>query len=285
MSGPVRRFASIASSGLGFIMALTLAGCGDDKGSGPPSAAESFLSGFKTGDSRLLLKELKAEGRTYGYDLYTVAEIRIEQDTLIEGAPAKAFTITASEFFPESTYVRTGRQYLVAQGDSLNLYQSKEGGSSLSFGLLKRGVYDTSRFSDKTAEWVFPLVEGSHWLTRPPGGDNWSLEKEWIGKENLVFEGQEYACDVFVLHSVVDLKSWVAPMGLLKAEVEYGPYIITDSEGNELDTAMTSVERYELLKLNPTAEETAAAKAKYESLTWENMPKPAVQALRKASTE
>lgn len=250
---------------------LALTACGGDKGSGPPSAAESFLSGFKPGDSRLLLRESTAQGRQYGYDLYSLGEIRIEKDTVIEGSPAKAFTITTSDFFPDTTYVRAGREYLVAQGDSLNLYRSKEGGSSLLFGLLKRGAYDTTRFSDKTAEWVFPLMADSAWLTRPPGGDDWSLEKEWIGKENVFFEGREYACDVFVLHSVVDVKSWVASVGLLKAEIDYGPSPYADSAGVVLDTLHTQ-ERYELLKLNPTATETAAAKVKYKSISSERLP-------------
>lgn len=268
MNFPASRLAPLVSIFLG----LALIACDGDKGSGPSSAAETFLSGFKPGDSRLLLREFKAQGRIYGSDLYSLGEIRIEKDTVIEGAPAKAFTITTSDFFPESTYVRAGREYLVAQGDSLNLYQSKEGGSSLLFGLLKRGSYDTTRFSDKTAEWVFPLMADSTWFTRPPGGENWSLEKEWIGKEDLEFEGGRYACDVFVLHSVVDVKSWVASVGLLKAEIEYGPRIFTDSEGIDLDTAQTSLERYELLKLNPTVDETAAAKVKYGSLSWEKHP-------------
>lgn len=254
------------------VFSLALAACGDDKGSGPPpSGPKAFLSGFKPGDSRLLLREFKAQGKVYGYDFYTLAEVRIEKDTVFEGAPAKALSITAWEFYPESTYVRSGRNYLVAQGDSLNLYHDTSGSSPF-FGLLKRGAYDTARFSDKTTEWVFPLIADSVWLTRPPGGENWSLEKEWLGKENLEFQGKEYACDVFVLHSVVDLKSWVAPVGLLKAEIEYGPIVFSDSDGNALDTARTPHERFELLKLNPTEAETAAAKAKYQPLTWEKMP-------------
>lgn len=258
------------------ILPLVLSACGGDKGSGPPSAPrtgpEAFLAGFKLGDSRLLLREFKAVGREYGHDLYALAEIRIEKDTVIEGAPAKAFSLTASTFYPESTHVGSERRFLVAQGDSLNLYWENEGNTGFLFGLLKRGAYDTARFWDKTAEWVFPLSAGSRWLIRPPGGVHWSLEKEWMGKEDVEFDGRPYACDVFVLHSAVKLKTWVASVGMLKAEIDYGPTIFTDSEDNEVDTALVSQERYELVKLNPTAAETEAAKVKYRSLSWQKLP-------------
>jgi hypothetical protein len=254
------------------LLGLALSACNDDKGSNPLSAPEAFLSAFKPGDSRLLLREFKAQGRIYGFDFYTLAEIHIDKDTVIEGAPAKAFTVTASEFFPESTYVRAERNFLVARGDSLNIYRDKEGNAGLFFGLLKRGAYDTTRFSDKTTEWIFPLVAGSSWPIRPKGGESWDIEKEWMGKENLEFEGREYACDVFAAHSIVELKSWVSRIGLLKAEIEYGPYIFTDTAGNEVDTAQTMLDRYDLLKLNPTAAETAAAKVKYKSFSTEKTP-------------
>ncbi|MEO6098333.1 MAG: hypothetical protein ABIW76_22725 [Fibrobacteria bacterium] len=63
----------------------------------------------------------------------------------------------------------------------------------------------------------------------------------------------------------------MAPMGLLKAEIDHGPNIFIDSLGNSLDTAQTH-ERYELLKLNPTPAEVAAAKAKYQPLSWRHLP-------------
>ncbi|GEM_PF-6152844 len=244
----------------------------DEKGTGPATGPDAFLSGLKPGDSRLLLKELKAQGRTYGYDLYSLAEIRIDKDTVIEGAPAKEFTITATELMPDSSHVYVERNYLVAQGDSLNLYRDKEGNSGFLFGLTKRSAYDTTRFSDRTTEWIFPLVAGATWRTRPEGGKGWSLKKEWTGKENLAFDGRDVACDVFVLHSVVDLKSWIASFGLVKAEIAYGPDVFTDSLGNDVDTAQAEFERYELLKLNPTPTGVADAKSKFRALSWSKMP-------------
>jgi hypothetical protein len=64
----------------------------------------------------------------------------------------------------------------------------------------------------------------------------------------------------------------VASVGLLKAEIEYGPIVFSGSDGNGLDTAQTPHELYELLKLNPTEAETAAAKAKYQPLSWDKSP-------------
>lgn len=254
-----------------FCLALSAChGTGTDAG---PQSADAFQAAFRVGDSRLLLRELHTHGRIYGYDLFSLAEIRIEKDTVFAGAPGKIFTVKATDLWPESVSVFSERDMLVAEGDSLNLYAFNGGYSGYLFNLVKTAAYDTSVFSDKTTEMIFPFAAGVKWLLRPPvnsGGGG--IDKEWVARESLPFEGRDYACDVFVTHSIVPLKTWVAQFGLLKAEIVYVPMEITDTAGTALDTTLTNFERYALLKLNPSPAEIAAATEKYRALSESHMP-------------
>jgi hypothetical protein len=253
------------------LLGLALTSCKDPGTGALPDSPQAFAAGFEVGEKRMLLKEFTAQGRTYGFDLFSIGEIEIEKDTVYQGSPGKIFTVTGTEFRADSNVVFRERDMLVAQGDSLNLYAFREGYSGFLFGLVKTGAFDTAVFSDKTTEWVVPLMAGAKWRLRPEGEGAWDIEKEWTGKESVTVGGKEYECDVFVAHSMVPLKTWIAPVGLVKAEILHEGTVFTDSTGI-VDSVAVTLETYELLKLNPSEAEVAAAKEKYRSMTKRNLP-------------
>lgn len=131
---------------------------------------------------------------------------------------------------------------------------------------MKSAAYDAAIFNDRTIEPVYPTGPSAKWKIRSPEDTvGLPLGKEWVGNDTLAFEGRRFRCDVFIIHSFIPLKSRIASIGLLKAEIEYGKSYSTDSAGTVLDSAQDS-ERYELLNLNPAHCEMNAAMRKYRAM-------------------
>ncbi|MDB5051365.1 MAG: hypothetical protein JWO30_4436 [Fibrobacteres bacterium] len=256
-------------------LCLFLLSC-KDSGNGPDAVdAGEFKADFKVGEKRLLLLEYAMQGKTYGFDLFNLAEIEIEKDTLFQGLTGKIVKSTLSQFLPESTIVNEYRKMLVRNGDSLFTYHFTGDGlpSPFLFGLVKRAGYDSSVFNDRTLDLVFPFAADKPWQIRTPDDTSGALplEKEWIGNDTVAFDGKRFRCDVFLMHSFVPVKSWIASVGLLKAEIDYGTSYFTDSLGTVVDSA-ENTERYELLEINPSPSAIATAKEKYRAMTKEHMP-------------
>lgn len=264
---------------LACLLALSLAACGgggdgDGNGIEPFDFAEPGLE-FPVGESRVLLREWKMESGVHSSTLFSLGVFEIIKDTAVNGHRGLIVASEHFELLKDSIMTYRERALLLQEGKSLNLYAFRsDGHSGFLFGLLKRAqpdtaaVSDTVAFSDGMTQLIFPLVPGGKWLIRPETNpwQGWPLEKEVLGLDTLEFGGRQYQCARLALHSLeVDLKSWVSRIGLLKAEIDYGSTVLTDSAGNILDTAVHH-ERYRLLKLNPSQGDLDSLKRHYQAL-------------------
>lgn len=80
--------------------------------------------------------------------------------------------------------------------------------------------------------------------------------------ETIEFDGKNHRCGVFGETFLMDVhaKSWISPIGMLKAEIEYGPTSWTDSLGNILDTGSVR-DDYRPIAINPSEARIAKEKA------------------------
>jgi hypothetical protein len=222
---------------------------------------------FPVGERRVILKEFSKVGTQSTSTSSAIGVFTVEKDTLFHETNAKIISSQEFEYQLDSTYEYQSRYLLVNEGNQLNVYQFKtDGSNAFLFNLFKLSAVDTTVFSDKMTVIEYPLFLGKTWDIRAPADSTSGmiLKKEFVRLDTLVFNAKPMQCEVFVLHSFIDLTTWVSKIGLLKAEIDYSQADETDSAGNFLGT-FTSHDKYELLKLNPTDAEIESYKVKYKT--------------------
>lgn len=256
---------------IGLALALLACGGGEENGVEPYDLETPRLD-FPVGQRRAVLRELTQEYRSGVRTLFTLGVHTIVKDTVVDGRSGLIVAVEEFQLDEDSVRIFQGRDMLLQDDREVTLYRFRRDSSSpagMVFGLLKRSEYDTAAYdtavyADRMAVLRHPLATGAAWRIRPesdPNG-NFSLEREYLGLDTLEFDGRKLQCARFVLHSFVELHSWVSRVGLLKAEIDHGKYAEFDSLGNFVDSA-SSRERFELLALDPTDAELDSMKALY----------------------
>lgn len=222
----------------------------------PPFDTEKFRVRLIDGETRLVLRTFSNTGTKYRSVTPMLVHIRVEKDTTIQGLTGKIVHSTAWERWADSTTEFHWRQWVVVEGSLAWVYEFKQAEIPPIFhGLLKGTGYDTNVFSNRSAFAPFPLSVGRKLNINDTADPFYhpAQKREFLGMDTLVFGGESHVSGVFGQTFLVDVhaKSWIASIGLLKAEIDYGKTDWTDSLGNILDTGV-SREEFELLVLNPT---------------------------------
>jgi hypothetical protein len=192
-----------------------------------------------------------------------------EKDTTFNGNAGVITGVTSWDLYPDSIRTWHGRLLFVREEDGIAQYEFSAGAVPYLISLFKGGVADTLNFSDRMLQIGLPLSPGKSWKIRPtddPWG-NGSLEKEYLGKETLSFDGKSYECGVFVLHGLGDtpIKTWVSSLGVLRATIDYGELFLSE----EPSPATYAWETYELLRANAGDASIDSLKQRYRLLTTE----------------
>jgi hypothetical protein len=218
------------------------------------SNSVQFVPGEKRVYFRQLINTYPVSNRPQD-EYNSVGLFEIGRDTIIDGKIGKVVSIQTAEKISESDSVWTYeyQEFIVNDGKKVDVYQFKGQPSGFLFTLMKRSVYDSSIFSDRMTILDYPLTIGKKWGLRDSSdpNDNWRLEKEFIGKDTVNFDGREYECAKLALHSIVDLNTCVSAIGLLYGHVDYGLSVSIDTSGAVLDSINT-IETFKLVSINPT---------------------------------
>lgn len=240
-----------------FLLAVSLlAGCFETSTGPVPFDTERYAFDFPAGRTRLMVRtftvhwEARDSTRTY----HMLGWMRVEKDTVFEGFPAKVVEGRFWEPYTDSVLRYRTRELYVNEDSQVSVYQFRsEAYSPFLVGLLKTATPDTNVFSDRAIVVRYPLVPDRKWKIRLDTDpfSNLALEKEFTGKDTLEFQGRRYVCGMLALRTLGDvpLKSWIARIGLIKAEVEYGKTPAIDTADNVVDT-LRSTESYALLDLD-----------------------------------
>lgn len=262
---------------IGLALALGLLACGDgdkERYGVEPFDLETPRLDFPVGQRRVVLREWIQEKGNDVWSQYSLGVHTIVKDTVVDGRNGIIDEVEEFQLDADSVRVYTGRDLLLVDDREVTLYNLRTDtlpDPGMVFGLLKRAgydtaAYDTSVYSDRMAVLRHPLANGAAWRIRPESDSNGNIpfEKEYLGLDTLEFEGRKLQCARFVLHSFIDLHSWVSRVGLLKAEIDHGKYAELDPLGNVIDS-VASRERFELLALDPTDAALDSLKALYRS--------------------
>lgn len=264
--------AAITCSAFLLISCLKSDKVGDGDGNGVLSVSpDRFEIDFPVGEKRLLLREwvTTVEGTEKFH--YSIGVFEIAKDTVYNGNDGKIVSSTGFELYQDTTFDFPERNLIVKEGGRVNIYTFGKDYNGFLFGLLKRSAYDTAVFGDRMTVLEYPLFLDKKWSIRDSSGPHLPFIKEFVKLDTLTFDGERLQCQVFDLHGFVDLRSWVSRKGLLKAEIDLGETILTDSMGNTIGFS-SDRERYELLKLNPSDQDIEAAKEKYRARTRRFIP-------------
>ncbi len=262
---------------LALALGLGLLACGggeEEKYGIEPFDLKTPRLDFPVGQRRVVLSETTEERGSEVRTRHSLGIHTIVKDTSVDGRKGIIDEVEEVQFGWDSVYLYTARDLLLQDDQEVTLYRLRSDtlpDPGMVFGLLKRSkydtaVYDTAIYSDRMAVLRHPLATGAAWRIRPesdPNG-NLSFEKEYLGLDTLEFGGRKLQCARFVLHSFIDLNSWVSHIGLLKAEINHGKFAEVDFLGNVIDSVAYR-ERFELLALNPTDAELDSLKELYHS--------------------
>jgi hypothetical protein len=259
--------------------ALCLAGCFQTSTGPVPFDTTKADFGFPVGQTRLLLREVirqvKSEGVRKTWP--TVGWYRVVKDTAYEGFPAKIVEGRSWERIADTLFPYASRELFVFEDSQVSVYQFNPSYGGFLVDLLKPSAPpDTAIFSDRVTALRYPLTVGRPWHTRLPTDPNafFDLQKGFMGTDTLAFKGKRYVCGVFGAQTLSDstLRTWVSRIGLMKAELDFGPAPLTDTAGDtvmdaagHVDTVL-SAESYTLLDLD--VDSTAALRylERYDSV-------------------
>lgn len=247
---------------------LFLSSCIDSSQDAIPFNTGKFSLDLKPGDNRLYVREFKTSNASDSADIFSLGLFTIVKDTVFNGNTGRIVEESFWELHPDTTYIWQARELLVQEDSNLSLYYFKGGPySPFLVGLFKSAAVDTTVFSDRMIVARYPLKSNQAWPIRLADDMTGStaLEKEYLGLQTLDVMGKRYECGAFVLHSFADIevKSWVASIGLVKAEIDYGDKL-QSTDGSE----SWSKERYDLIGMNVADSTVEKFKATYKLRTW-----------------
>ena len=239
-----------------FPLALLCSGCFETSSGPVPFDTGRDAFDFPAGQTRLLLRTFTTEWKNGGEVRrnHILGWLRVDKDTSFEGYPAKIVEGRYWEPYSDTLIRYRSRELYVDEGSQVSVYlfRQEEATPFLST-LLKTGSADTLTFSDRIIALRYPLEPDRSWPIRLPSDPfgSYPLDKEFAGMETLDFKGRKYACGVMILHSFagIEVKSWIAKIGLLKGEIDFGEEAAIDEENNVVDSIHSS-ESYALLDLD-----------------------------------
>jgi hypothetical protein len=220
---------------------------------------------LKDRETRLVSRIFELEGKHYRASVPFLMHIEVVGDTTVAGIAGKLISNVGWEFTDSAIEFRW-RQLIVDEGSRLSVFELT-GAPSLVHGLLKHSAFDTGYFFDRVTFAINPLDMGVRFNIRDTSDRFFvpTLEREYLGHEMLEWGGVKWDCKIFNQDFLMGIKgkSWIATIGLIKAQIDYEVTPWYDTSGVVADT-VTITEKFDLVALNPSQELIEAKKAAHE---------------------